>query len=206
MNDIDEPDRPDEDATVDDDEIIDLSDPIAPDDGESTGGDPAEEDEILELVDAVDAAQIDDDEIIDLVDAATAEPEVTEAPLEEMDAEELIDSIIEETLELEEILDEESTQIPEEIDEFVEDLGMDLDEDLEPVEESEEALGEEAEDSSDPVAVTSEQVETAVARVVAEVYSDRIEDLLVSAVEEKVKSEIERLQAIIDDAADGIEG
>jgi len=193
----------------DDDEIIDLTDSVpsgaSSQDGDSPSAD--EDEEILDLADiaaspadggkppadaAGPAAPLsEDDEILDLIDRVESE---APSPSEVEGVDGLIDSILEDTLEFEEEIEEELGTDPEPIDDFVEDLGLDIDEDLA--------------DEGDPdiaaqgINLPAEQIEKALERVVTKVFSDRIEALLISVVEETVKDEIEKLKALIDRATD----
>lgn len=179
MNDIDKPDQSDKDELFpidDEDEIIDLFDIVLP----------------------------ESDDTDDIPGSPEGIPEENAEVLlqESSGAEDLIDSVIEDALELEEILDEERNHEPETTDGFVEDLGLDLEEDPELTELSPAASEDDLEKEVQEITVSTEQIEGAVERVITQVFSDKIESLLVSTVEKTIKSEIKKLKALIDDVSD----
>jgi hypothetical protein len=177
MNDIDKPNPSDEDASVDDeDEIIDLKDIVLP--------------------------ESEDRDDISGSSGDIAEGKSEDKSPENGVPEDLIESVIESNLELEDILDEEVNDEPEAIDDFLEDLGLDLEEDPELSEVSPREGSSDSEEHIQAVSVSLEQIEAAVERVVSRLFSDKIEGLLVSAVEKTVKKEIEKLKALVDEATE----
>lgn len=182
-----------------DEEILDVLDVAeSPSDGI---------DDVLDLTETTEPSLVDDEAILDLNDTSETPSDIREEnadplPQEDNGTEDLIDSIIENTLELEDIIDEELDLEPEEIDDFVEDLGLDLEEDPELTGLSPVKADNDFEKAIEAITVSPEQIEDAVERVVTKVFTDKIQGLLVSAVEKTVKNEIEKLKALIDDATD----
>ena len=203
-------------------EIIELTDEIkaAPKNGE----------EIIELTDEIKTAPNDADEIIELVDevvkpvstvpadnaggAAREEPAVSGAPemntgSEETNASEaapeaspdgeiMIGADIEEDLEIEE----------DEQDDFVNSLGMDLETNsaISQLPEEQDAVSAAEPSESAPLiseAVSSDQIEAAVERVVMKILPEKIDSLLSAAVEKTLAREIDKIKAVLLDESSG---
>jgi len=222
MDDTDGPDQVNENASSGDDgEIIDLTDvvsssspsedssaelagddqPVPENGGENSDlvdmaeSSLAEDEDIIELTDTVLPPSRSEDDGGEVIDLNGAADDAVEA---EPGGDNLIDDILEITLELEDIIDEELEVEPEVDDGFIEDLGLDLD-------EIPELLGSSPSDpdrdsGSVPESVVSpQQIEEALERVVERVFSEKIEGLLVAIIERTVKTEMEKLKALLGD-------
>ena len=154
---------------------------------------PEEDDEIIDLVEEITEAP-DDEEIIDLAEDVTDAPddeeiidlaeEMTDAP---DDAEPALGEMAED-IQFGDELDDEFEQDPDD-DDFINSLGMDLEEESEPSEETVSTAGD----------LSSEQIEAAIERVLMKILPDKIESILVDAIEKTVTKEINRLKDILSD-------
>jgi len=138
---------------------------------------PEEDDEIIDLVEEITDAP-DDDEIIDFAEEMMDAPDDDEPALGEMA----------EDIQFGDELDEEFEQDPDD-DDFINSLGMDLEEESEPSEEAVSTVG----------GLSSEQVEAAIERVLMKILPEKIESILVDAIEKTVTKEINRLKDILSD-------
>ena len=230
MNDTESSGKPDEDLQSDDgDEIIDLRDVVLrePDDPhgrsqlpgaaepadddsgaipDSTGGAEALSDAADSLLDHSDPAMPGgdaNDAMLGFGETDSGEEGTMLGATEGMDVDDIIDSVIENALELEDAIAEELNAGPEPVGEFAGDLGMDLDEDdLELMEVAPVAGEEGSARAAQDIDIPAEKIEEALEQVVTKVYSDTIKDMLVSVVEKTVKDEIEKLRTLIDNATD----
>jgi len=191
----------------DDDEILELTDAVSLE--------PETDEEIIDLTDATLIEQTDDEEIIDLVDMDTASS----------DEDKLINRMVEETLELEDVVDEELGTKLEKDQEFVEAIGLEVgsrpgssvDMSEMPGAEAELALLKNFEYVDNTVAmdeeeevdfftgnlpITPDQLEKALERVIRKIFSEKIEGMLVDVIEKVVKQEIEKLNILLEDTAD----
>jgi len=154
---------------------------------------PEEDEEIIDLVEEITDAPVDE-EIIDLAEEMTDAPadeeiidlaeEMTDAP---DDAEPALSEMADD-IQFGDALDEEIEQ-EEDDDDFVNSLGMDLEEEIEPSEEAVSTAGD----------LSSEQIEAAIERVLMKILPEKIESILVDAIEKTVTKEINRLKDILSD-------
>jgi hypothetical protein len=163
-----------------------------------------EDEEIIDLTDEVPAAPEPEEEIIDLTEIidepATQELEISaseefagktaetygqEDPIDEPTTGASIDEI-----QFGEDLDEEIESEGDTDDDFVNAMGMDL----------EQAAEEEIPESPLTEAVTPDQIEAAVERVLLKILPEKIESILVEAIEKTVAREIDKIKgAFLDD-------
>jgi hypothetical protein len=168
-----------EDTPEENDEIIDLVEEIT---------EAPADDEIIDLAEEVTEAP-DDDEIIQLGDIADETIEPIEATPEESldDAEPALGEMAED-IQFGDDLDDEF-EPDQDDDDFVSSLGMDLGEEMEPSEETVSAAGD----------LSAEQIEAAIERVLMKILPEKIESILVDAIEKTVTKEINRLKDILSD-------
>jgi len=229
------------DPFFDNEEIIELTDPIAPYDDEvkeQAGEEEDDVDGIIDLIDAVtedddiielfDVAADDDEDIIELLDMAEDEPSGREAVIELTDvvefpagdagmtpaddSSEVLDRLLEEALELNRPGEpaEDIGSVDE--DDLTEALGIELSDDFHPgdytarpgaevpgeTQQAPDAPHSHAADDTEPLpAVSTEQLEAAVERVILKLFSEKIEKLMVDAVEKAVTREIDNLRDVL---------
>ena len=118
---------------------------------------------------------LEDEEIIELTDIVSSSAEDDEA----VEAGDTPD--IDEALSLEYAIDED-VDMAEDEDDFAESLGMDL--------EEESAV-------SEPISVSTEQLEETLERVIERMLSEKIERIIEEAIERSVTKELERLKGIL---------
>jgi hypothetical protein len=182
------------DETKDDEETIDLVDaveeiPLKNDTENSVDevSEPAEDETIIDLTETVGDIPLNIEAIGKPI------PDAADAAQEFDDISELDGDLIEETMDYTDELD--SGTIADDVlrDNFADSLGIEFDSE----EDAKENL-------FDPGRVSSEQVEAALERVVKKMFYEKIDRLLVDAIEKTVKREIERLKkALLDDPTNG---
>ncbi len=192
---------------------------------------PAEDEGIIELKDEIDGGPEDDDDILDLLDA------VEELPVEDQDDEilELTDEIIEPSQDDEAIIDlmdtvKEISLEPEALSsksDDIPDLESDLFEgtiafdreldpeaapDASPKDDFADSLGIELETGEDIPEVSlkgdrvsDEQIAAALEGVIKKMFYEKIDGILVEVIEKTVKNEIERLKNILLEEESGSE-
>ena len=165
------------------------------------GQEASAEEEINELTEVVSEFTESDEPIIELTDIAVEAAAEADAPAE--DAEENIieltevvqksaeeegatTAVLEEDGALDEAFSEPADYEPPSDDDFVDTLGVDLDAGIDP---------------PAPPAISSEDVEAAIERVVKEMLSEKIDILLRKVIETEVSKEIERIKNLLLDEA-----
>jgi hypothetical protein len=139
--------------------------------------DAPDDEEIIDLVEEMTDAP-DDEEVIDLAEETTPVPDDAEPALGEMA----------EDIQFGDDLDDEIEQDQDD-DDFVSSLGMDLEEEMEPPKETVSTTGD----------LSSDQIEAAIERVLMKILPEKIESILVDAIEKTVTKEINRLKDILSD-------
>lgn len=165
------------------------------------GQEASAEEEIIELTEVVSESTEADEPIIELTDIVVEAAAEADAPAE--DAEENIielTEVVQKSAEEEEattaVLGEDSAldaafsepadyELPSD-DDFVDTLGVDLEAGIDP---------------PAPPAISSEDVEAAIERVVKEMLSEKIDTLLRKVIETEVSKEVERIKNLLLDEA-----
>lgn len=162
------------DAIENDDEIIDLVEPL-----EGTV-DLEHDEELIDLTDTVDEIAAPHPDDFDLAPEATAgaEPE-GDKPREDLHYGDAF---------------EEDIETDEESDDFVHSLGMDLESDIDMVEDEQEEAVLPVEDAL-AGSISTEQIESAVERVLMRILPEKIEGILVEAIERIVSQEIKKIKS-----------
>jgi len=211
MTDKNDPDKKTEGAdSTQDEEIIELQ--------EETFVAPQDDEEIIDLLEAVDEPEVEDiKESVSTQEATSAEDiiTVTEAmsdPPQEIEeigesinmtadtsqeAEDLIElepELLEEPSELNDELDEEASFDQDLSDDFIDSMGMELD-----------AKEDVSEDLLDTEKVSDAQMEAALERVIKKMFYEKIDGILVEVIEKTVTRELERLKSILLEEAAGDE-
>jgi len=187
-----------------DEEIIDLTDEV-------TAAPQSQDEEIIDLTDEVSAAPETEGEIIELTEMvdepATQEPEISASEKLAMgdiiEAEETVETPGEvdqigepaagaflDDIQFGEDLDEEIESEGDTDDDFVSAMGMDLEQEAQ----------DEGPESPLTGAVTPDQIEAAIERVLMKILPEKIESILVEAIEKTVAKEINKIKgAFLDD-------
>ncbi|MEJ2656670.1 MAG: hypothetical protein P8012_05680 [Desulfobacterales bacterium] len=196
----------DQDETVSEEPTVPAEDqaPRAP--KEEVTDESKDDEEIIDLLDAAEEISVtaEDDEIIDLTDTVSGTsleiedvgepiPDAADDLQEFDDVSEIDSDLIEETIDVADELDSETISDDVLKADFTDSLGIELDSE----ENAEENL-------FDPDKVSGEQIEAALERVITKMFYEKIDRLLVDAIEKTVTREIEKLKkALLDDATDG---
>lgn len=191
------------------DKIIELTDIVS--------GAPQAEDKIIELTDIAKEppATATESAVEQAEDTFSSEDILRNAaPAEQDDGITDLESALIFDDELEEAFNEELAQE----DDFTSDLGMEIDDESDFEElTAEEPIAEEVVDPSapqepaemvaktveTPAPISDEQIEAAVAKIMEEKFSQRIESLMVDAVEKAVEKELAKIKAILLGTEDG---
>lgn len=178
-----------------------------------------EDEDIFELTDEISSSSEDDEEIIELTDIVetpaeglerlagsadrTAGPMVEEEPDEtvELETDASVESEggadVDEAFSIDYAIDEDIVMDPEH-DDFVDSLGMRLEEESDTPKEYEAPLNElGGAPVSETMAVSAEQLEKALERVIERMLSEKIERILEAVIERSVTKELERLKGIL---------
>jgi hypothetical protein len=162
----------------------------------------SEEEEIIELTQVVSESTEADEPIIELTDIAVEAAAEADTPAEDA-AENIIEltdvvqesaaeegetaeTVLEEDSALDAVVSEEADLEPLSDDDFVDTLGVDLEAGIDP---------------PAPPAISSEDVEAAIERVVKEMLSEKIDTLLRKVIEREVSKEVERIKNLLLDEA-----
>jgi hypothetical protein len=134
----------------------------------------------------------DDESVLELTDEVAEASEEAEDPLAA-------------AIELDEAFDDDF-DVDQEEDDFVDSLGMEIGTEYD--EDEDEETAAEPADTSPPaegIDISSEQLDTALERVIKNMFYDKIESLLVELIEKTVSKEIERLKKILTEEVSGDE-
>lgn len=163
--------------------------------------------DIIELTDVVKPAPSEDNDVIDLVDSVGGEIGSTmdleeELIVEKLDEEARLDDLLNETIELDEVIEEEGGKESDGEGPFMQDLGLELDDSPDEADLTPAGISNfENENEIQDISVSEEQLKTALERVVKDIYSEKIESMLEELVEKTVRQEIEKLKNLIEDSA-----
>lgn len=175
------------DESKDDEEIIDLIVDAAEEISVTDGTENSVVDEIIDLTDAV------SDTSLEIEDIGEPIPDAADALQEFDDVSEIDSDLIEETIDVADELDSETIADDVLKADFTDSLGIELD--------SEENAKE---NLFYPDKISGEQIEAALERVITKMFYEKIDRLLVDAIEKTVTREIEKLKKVLlDDATDG---
>jgi hypothetical protein len=170
---------------------VDVAEEISPkDDAESSVDDvsePAEDDVIIDLTESISDTPQEIGEIGEpILDAAEDSQEFE-------DISEFDENLIEEAVDFDDEFDTEAIASGVLKDDFADSLGVEFD-----------SNEDTSEDLFEADKVSDEQVEAALERVIKKVFYEKIDRLLVGAIEKTVTTEIERLKkALLEDSPDG---
>ena len=170
------------------------------------GQEASAEEEIIELTQVVSEFTEADEPIIELTDIAVEAAEEAGAPAEDA-AENIIElmdvvqksteeegetdeTVLEEDSAIDAAFSEEADHEPLSDDDFVDTLGMDLEAGIDP---------------PAPPAISTEDIEAAIERVVKEMLSEKIDTLLREIIETEVTKEVERIKNLLLDEAPGMD-
>jgi len=180
-----------------DEEIIDLLEAVEEQE-------PVEDEAIIELKEETIDEPKGDEEIIDLLEAAEESPQEIEdigEPISEAaaashafdDIDELDNDLIKETVDFADELDTDATIDDALEDDFADSLGIELD-------SKEDFSG----DLIEADRITDEKIEAALERVIKKVFYEKIDRILAGAIEKSVTREIEKLKkALLEDPPGG---
>ena len=170
------------------------------------GQEASAEEEIIELTEVVAESTEADEPIIELTDIAVEAAAEADAPAEDAaeniielteivqksaeEEGEIAETVLEQDSALDAAFSEEADHEPPSDDDFVDTLGMDLEAGIEP---------------PAPPAISSEDVEAAIERVVKEMLSEKIDILLRKVIETEVSKEVERIKNLLLDEAPGMD-
>ncbi len=163
-------------------------------------GQPNGDEEIIELTDIVTDQSEDSEETVELSDIVGDDSaDVTESPDDESDE-------TQETIVFDDELEDDFDDMDDDEDDFAGSLGMEIGD------EEEESMVAEAEVSEpdasptedagiqEPVSLSPEQIDEALERVITKMYSDKIEGIIISAIEKAVTREIDKIKtALLED-------
>ena len=170
------------------------------------GQEASAEEEIIELTEVVSESTEADEPIIELTDIAVEATTEADAPEEDAveniielteivqkgaeEEEATTETVLEEDSALDEAFSEAADYESPSDDDFVDTLGVDLEAGIDP---------------PAPPAISSEDVEAAIERVVKEMLSEKIDILLREVIETEVSKEVERIKNLLLDEAPGMD-
>jgi len=176
-------------------ELMDI-DTLAPSGEKDTGN-------LIENADML--SENDTDDIVELTEEIAVPVDDLEDAfvLDTSDEVEPLDDLFKDAVNLDDVIQEEQAGESTEDDHFINDLGMALDESPDNGELATDDLSILGDgDQRAAISLTEVQIEAAVERVVKKVFSEKIERMLVEAIDKTIKQEIEKLKGLIEDATD----
>jgi hypothetical protein len=160
-------------------------------------GQPGGDEEIIELTDIVTDEPEDSEEVVELSDIVGDDSaDVTESPDVESDE-------TQETIVFDDDIEDDFDDISNDDDDFTDSLGMEIGD------EEEESMGDDDDSSEqdisptedaeiqEPISISPEQIDEALERVITNMYSDKIEGIIISAIEKAVTKEIDKIKAAL---------
>ncbi|MCP4717705.1 MAG: hypothetical protein GY868_21485 [Deltaproteobacteria bacterium] len=158
-------------------------------------GQPDRDEEIIELTDIVTDGSKDSEEVVELseiIDDDSAD--IAESPDAEGDE-------VEEAIVFDDELEDDFEDVADDEDDFADSLGMEIGDEEEGLDEeadfSEPDALEEDAGIQEPIAIPQEQMDEALERVIKNLYSDKIEGIIISAIEKAVTREIDKIKAAL---------